>query len=155
MNRSVYLSGPISSLNWHEATGWRDDVKVKLGAHGIRALSPMRQKEFLKGVSSFSATCETEGVHHPLSTPRGIMTRDFHDSTVCDVMLVNLLGASRVSIGTMMELAWAFQKRTPVVCAIEDDRSNVHEHGMVSEALGYRVPTLGQAVDIVLSILVG
>jgi hypothetical protein len=35
------------------------------------------------------------------------MTRDRFDATRCDVLLVNLLGAERVSIGTMMEVAWA------------------------------------------------
>jgi hypothetical protein len=86
-----------------------------------------------------------------LSSNRGIITRDRWDATRCDVLLVNLLAAPRVSIGTVMEIAWADSKRIPIVCAME--AGNVHEHGMVLEALGYRVPTIEQAVHLVKAIL--
>ena len=151
MNRRVYLAGPISRLDYAGATHWRDHAKLRLAVQGIDGMSPMRAKEYLKDVQSFSPDCN-EGAHKALGRPRGIMTRDFYDATNCDVMLVNLLGAKTVSIGTTMEIAWAYQKRTPVVCAAEDE-GNVHEHAMISEALGYRVPTLDEAIDIVISIL--
>lgn len=80
------------------------------------------------------------------------MTRDFYDCTTCDILLVNLLGAKSVSIGTVMEIAWAYQKRTPIVLAIESE-GNIHEHLMIDEARGFRVPTLQEALDVVVSIL--
>jgi nucleoside 2-deoxyribosyltransferase len=152
MNRRVYLAGPISGLDWQGATDWRFHAKQRLAQFSIDGMSPMRAKEFLKDVRSFSPTCDSEGSHNALAKPRGIMTRDRYDATTCDVLLVNFLGAQSVSIGTVMEIAWADLKRTPIVCACEDD-GNPHMHAMISEALGYRVPTLDEAIDIVISIL--
>jgi hypothetical protein len=80
------------------------------------------------------------------------MTRDRFDATRCDVLLVNLLGAERVSIGTVMEIAWADLRRTPIVAVMEE--GNVHEHGMVNEAIGFRVTTLDEALNIIKSILI-
>jgi len=80
------------------------------------------------------------------------MTRDFNDCSTCDVLLVNLLGASKVSIGTVMEIAWAYQNRTPVVVVMEQE-GNPHEHAMIREAIGFRVHTMGEAIAVVRTIL--
>lgn len=153
---TVYLAGPISGLDFNGATDWREYAVTWLDNRGIKGLSPMRAKEYLAAVESdvgFSATCEEYGHISPLSSPRGIMTRDRFDATRCDVLLVNLLGAKKVSVGTVMELAWADLKRTPIVVAIEPDGSNVHEHAMVNEAIGFRFPTLEAALVGVRAVL--
>jgi hypothetical protein len=80
------------------------------------------------------------------------MTRDRFDATRCDVLLVNLLGAKTVSIGTVMEIAWADNVRTPIVVAMEA-KGNLHEHAMITEAIGFRVPTLEEAIDVVKAII--
>lgn len=151
---TVYLAGPIAGLGYTEATDWRDQAIQFLDDCGIHGLSPMRAKEYLQHVErdvGFSATCEEYGHLSPLSGPRGIMTRDHFDATRCDVLLVNLLGARKVSIGTTMELAWAYQCRTPIVCVME--AGNVHEHCMVTEAIGFRCGTLDEGLHVVRSIL--
>jgi hypothetical protein len=83
-----------------------------------------------------------------MASDRGIITRDFNDATTCNVLLVSFLGATRVSIGTVMDIAWAFYKRTPVIAVMEASR-NPHEHMMLAEATGYRVATLDEALAIV------
>lgn len=151
MNHTVYLAGQISGLNYAGATEWRDDVIRQFEEVGVKGLSPMRCKEYLAGMVDLDKNCVEYGAINCLSSPRGIMTRDRFDCTRCDVLLVNLLGADRVSIGTVMEIAWADLSRIPIVCVMEP--GNVHEHAMVGEALGYRVHTLQEAVDIVKAIL--
>lgn len=154
---TVYLAGPISGLNYDGATGWRDAVIADLAAAGIKGLSPMRAKEYLRDAydaqGGFSATCVEYGHLSCLSGPRGIMTRDRFDATRCDVLLVNLLGAERVSIGTMMEVAWADLCRTPIVAAMEVNGKNPHEHAMLNEAIGFRCGSLEEAVHVVKAIL--
>jgi nucleoside 2-deoxyribosyltransferase len=150
--KSVYLAGPISGLSYVEATDWRKEAKLHLKHVGIEALSPMRCKEFLAGLGKLTGTGEEYTHMHPLASSRGVMTRDYYDATHCDVLLVNLLGAKIVSIGTVLEIAWCFQKRTPIVCVIEP-KGNIHEHIMIQEALGYKVPTLEEGIDIVKAIL--
>jgi nucleoside 2-deoxyribosyltransferase len=155
MTHTVYLAGPISGLGFDGCTEWRDSVIAILAEVGIKGLSPMRAKEYLRhaydAVGGFSATCEEYAKLSPLSGPRGIMTRDRFDATRCDVLLVNLLGADRISVGTVMEIAWADLCRTPIVCAMEP--GNIHEHAMVGEAIGFRCSSLGDAVHVVKAIL--
>ena len=144
---TVYLAGPIAGLNYAGAVNWRAAAIADLAAVGIKGLSPMRAKEYLRDVREFSADCQSEGIVNILSTPRSVMTRDRFDATRCDMMLVNFLGAQRVSIGTCMEVAWADLKRIPIVCVME--AGNVHEHAMIDQALGWRVDSLVEALHLI------
>ena len=63
----------------------------------------------------------------------------------------DLLGAERVSIGTVMEIAFAHAYRKPVVAAME--KGNAHEHAMLCEAIGFRCATLEEAADVARAIL--
>lgn len=150
--KSVYLAGPITGLSFGGCTDWREAVRRDLLNSDINGFSPMRAKEYLSALTTISGTGEEYAHMSVMSTSRGVITRDRYDSTHCDVVLVNLLGAERVSIGTMIELGWADSVRTPIVCAMEP-KGNVHEHMMVSELIGFRVPTLEEAVDVIKSIL--
>lgn len=144
----VYLAGPITGCDYEGCTDWRETVKAALAPAAIKAVSPMRGKEYLKSIGTISGTGEEYAHLGPISLPRGVMTRDRWDATRCNVLLVNLLGASRVSIGTVMEIAWADLSRIPVICVMED-QGNPHEHMMISEAIGYRVNNMEQAVHII------
>lgn len=149
--KSIYLAGPITGLTFDDADEWRVKARDFLAKHDIAGMSPLRGKSYLQTLGELSATCVQEGNAGLLSKPRSIMTRDFYDATTCDVLLINLLGATKVSIGTMMELAWAFQCRTPVVCCMEE--GNVHEHAMVNEAIGFRVSSLEEGLAVCVAIL--
>lgn len=150
--KTVYLAGPISGLSYRGCTEWRHAAAADLQAHGIAALSPMRGKEYLSHLEAISSDGRDYAHLGVLALPRGVMTRDRFDALRCDVLLVNLLGARHVSIGTVMEIAWADARRTPIVCAMEDT-GNPHEHMMISEALGFRTPTLTEALHVVKAIL--
>ena len=144
----VYLAGAISGLSFDASEDWRLTAQQLLADIGIDGYSPLRRKDFLKGRDSIEGFYDIS----PLATARGIMTRDHNDVKTSDALLVNLLGAERVSIGTVMELAFAYIYRIPVVLVCEED--NIHwKHPFVQEAIGYRVDTLQDGVDVVGSIL--
>ena len=149
---TVYLAGPITGLDFKGATDWRRSVAADLATAGITSYSPMRCKEYLAQCGTLSGHGREYGKLGTLSTPRAVMTRDRFDATRCDVLFVNLLGADRVSIGTVMEIAWADLSRTPIVCAIAP-HGCPHDHMMITEAIGFRVPTLDEAVAITKAIL--
>jgi nucleoside 2-deoxyribosyltransferase len=157
MTKRVYLAGPISGLNYEGAEDWRKYVKgqIETGArYPVQALSPLRAQEHLREIGVFTDHgTETERFQCPMSTPRGLTVRDRYDAMNCDVLFVNLLGAKKPSIGTIMEIAWADAQRTPIVVAIEDDGSNPHEHAMINETIGFRCTSLDQAINVTKSIL--
>src|SRR5688572_22571722 len=103
----VYLAGPISHCSYGGCTGWREYVQKELADVGIEAVSPMRGKEYLSHLQSISPGGQDYADLSVLSLPRGVMTRDRFDTMRCDAVLLNLLGADRVSIGSMIEVGWA------------------------------------------------
>lgn len=152
MKPKIYLAGPIAGLDYAGANTWRRRVKDELKEHGIESYSPMRAKEYLSKVSNFAKDCTPYGAENVLSSNRGITTRDRWDATRCDLLFVNLIGATAVSIGTICEIAWADLKRIPIVCAMEPE-GNPHQHGMIMEMLGFRVPSLSDAIEITKAVL--
>ena len=145
---SVYLAGPITNLSYDDATDWREYCKRSLAEHGITALSPLRGKQYLGGEVNIADKYDK----FVLSTERAINARDFYDVTNRDVLLVNLLNAKRVSIGTVMEIAWAFAARKLVVVVMEEN-NNLHDHSMIRQCTDYRVTNLDEALAVVRSIL--
>lgn len=145
----VYLSGPISSLSYDKAIGWTNYAKDQLSDHGIVGYKPLRGKEFLKDVTEMHAMGYSV---NPMSTPKGVFARDRYDVESSDAMLINLLDAQRVSIGTMFEMAWAHMLHVPMVLIMEDG-NNMHEHIFVTESAGHRVNNIDDGISLIKSIL--
>ena len=150
MHKTVYLAGPITYLDYAGAVNWREHAIRYLSP--IRGLSPMRAKEFLSDVKEFTMNGDAYKAVNVLSSNRGIMTRDHFDVMNCDVVIANLLGADRVSVGTVMEMAWCHTYRKPLIAVMEPE-GNPHDHGMVNEAIGYRVDNLEEGLDIAKAVL--
>ena len=153
MSKRVYLAGPITGLGFDDAHDWRQQVVEDLAEVGIEAFSPMRHKEALKGLPTISGTTEEYEHLGPFARQKGILTRDRYDCTHADMIIMNLLGAQRVSIGTCVELGWADAFRVPVVMVIEP-AGNVHEHCFTRELCGFRVERLEEAVAVVKAVLI-
>ena len=145
---TVYLAGPITGLSYGAATDWRQWFFRQLLPHPIHGMSPLRGKYYLEGESEIKAAYQDS----VLSNARAITTRDYFDVKRASVVVVNVLGAERVSIGTVMEIAWAKAFQIPVILVIEDD-GNIHDHGMIQESIGFRVNNLEDAVALVKVIL--
>ena len=146
----VYLAGPIAGNGYKTVTNWRIDAAIRLSP--IKTLDPMRAKSFLKG--------ETEDVHNyqrttvvenALGSSKGITARDRMDVMSCDVVLMNLLGAQTVSIGTMIEVGWADAFRKPIILII--DENNPHLHPMVMEMAGFIVTNMDEAIEVIKALL--
>jgi nucleoside 2-deoxyribosyltransferase len=144
MKHYVYLAGPIAGSTYGEATEWRDLMAESLNSDKIECLSPMRGKAFLAKETTISAG---QYVHNAMSSEKGINRRDFFDCTRASCVLINFEGAKRVSIGTCMEIAWAFQARIPVIVVTGDDV--LHEHCMINDCVTYKVKTLLEARRLV------
>jgi nucleoside 2-deoxyribosyltransferase len=145
MKPKVYLAGPIAGQTYDQTVGWRAFVIQELKKHGIVGLSPLRNKTYLKELDTMPDTYD-----HPLSTSRAIMTRDHFDCHRSDAVLAYLPEAGKRSIGTVMECAWAYAYRKPLVVVMKDD--GIYDHPMIREAAGYLVSDLNVAVGILVSL---
>lgn len=152
MSKNVYLAGPISGLTYDECTAWRDQASHELIPCGIECFSPLRKKSFLRDYGKLE-----QSYNHVLSTDAGIMTRDHNDVQRADCLLVNLLGCTpegtgRVSVGTVMEMAWAWDRRIPVVAVLEK-AGNLHDHPMIRRTIGFRVESVEDGIAVVKALL--
>ena len=155
-NPKVYLAGPIAGCEYDAAIDWRDEAARWFHLREIITLSPMRAKSQLAGGVISHDFRNYNGIGYgPFYTSQGIMTRDFNDVKTCDVALVNLLGSKRISLGTVMELAWMYAFRKPVVIVIEPSTVSVYKaHPMVGAALGaLQFPSLMQGINGVCTVL--
>ncbi len=142
----LYLAGPITGVSFDGCTDWREYVSGRLPAH-IKGVSPMRGKKYLSKEKEVKDAYEDQ----PLSSSKGITCRDRFDTGRCDMLFVNFLGATKASIGTVMEIAWADMLRKPIVVVMEKD--NIHSHSMIRESVGFIVPTLDEGIQIATAVL--
>jgi nucleoside 2-deoxyribosyltransferase len=149
----VYLAGGIAGLVGSETVEWRHAAARALGIRGIECLNPMRCKEALAAQPMISSNFHDYENRGPFFTSKGIMTRDSTDVRRSDALLVNLLGLTKPSLGTIMELGWAYILNKPVVVAIEATGNPHDNHPMIHEAMPFRVETLDEAIDAVATIL--
>lgn len=136
MKHTVYLSGPMGGCTVEEMTVWRKYVESKLNSENVVCTLPTR---------SFTKT------HTPHETDRWINRRDFFDCTRASVVLVNLLGMKTLSIGTIMEIAWAYQKQIPVVVIVEPD--GPQNHPMMKDSITQEARTLDEGIAFVKELL--
>ncbi len=133
----VYLAGPITGTVQADVRPWRQYVSEKL-QEDIVALSPMRDS--VDTTDDFPLTIEK------LRHGKGVVSRDRFDVGRCDLLFVNLLKASRVSIGTVGEIFWADAYRKPVILVMESTNQNPHFHLMLLELAAWRFDTLDEAI---------
>jgi hypothetical protein len=142
----LYCAGPITGVSYGESTDWREYVASKLPPY-IKAISPMRAKQYLAHEKTIRDSYE----EHPLSSQKGITCRDRMDVMRCDMVLVNFLGATKISIGSVMEIAWADAWRKPIIIVMENN--NIHSHAMLREVAGFIVTNLEEAIAIAIAVL--
>lgn len=123
----LYLAGKISGYSYDEVVGRIETQKALLWMYEV--LSPMTGKEALRNELEFKAKDYNLA---PVATNHAIFERDKWMVSSCDVVLADLTETNRVSIGTVMELAWAslLGKHTVVVM----EQENIHRHAFVLEA---------------------
>lgn len=149
MNSSlVYLAGPISGCTYGECVDWRKAFPDGLPP-SIVCLSPMRGKEYMAKMPRIETDKYEDWV---LCSDEGIMARDFFDCNRADVVIFNMLGATRVSIGTVMEMAWAYARKIPKIFIMEK-KGCLHDHPMIRRCIDFHVQTIDDAKLVLRAIL--
>ena len=86
-----------------------------------------------------------------MSSVNGINVRDYNDCKTSAAIFVNFLGCgTKVSIGTVMEIAWGRAFQIPVVIVM--DENNVHKHSMLTFG-NIVVNSVEEGVDVITQLL--
>lgn len=179
MDYLIYLAGPITGLDWKSATQWRKYLIEKFkdastGRINYIALSPLRGKEYLENETDIKDSYED----YRMSTPKAITERDLNDVRRSDLIIVNFIGAERVSIGTVLEIGAAKALNVPIILVIEDPtevpianesitlsdnqttnvtylttKKNMHDHSMIRESSSIIASNIDEAYEFAIHLL--
>ena len=124
----IYLAHPIGGLDYSNIMDYYYGAETVLQAAGYQTLCPMRGKAYLRNEKEL----RPDGYQQPVSTNHAIIERDLWMVQQSNIVLVDLSGAKAISVGCMMELAWAHLLRRHTIVVMEE--YNVHRHAFVLEA---------------------
>jgi len=143
MKPRIYLAGACAHLTWEEAMAWRLEVAPRLEAMGYDVVMPLAGEKALAGTGKLLSPLGEHGVRG--CDGQTIFWRDMDLLGGCDYVLASLLGAKRVSVGTVWELAvaWARVDRPIAVVIMEPD--NIHRHCFIEQGCQV-VETVEQAL---------
>ncbi len=135
---TIYLAGLISTEK-PESINWRGVARLWLRRLAldedkeVLILDPMRGKHDLKDATP------DKGLTDPRFTSTDIILRDYSDVMHADIVLANLndFGSDRPLVGTLMELAWAWEHRKIVIAVCDDKEQLMHSHPFVRSAVSH------------------
>jgi hypothetical protein len=136
MKQFVYLSGPMGGCSFKEMNDWRAEAAEKLNSQTLMCLNPTR---------SFTETSV------PKETDKWINRRDYFDCVRAQCLLVNFKGMKHISIGTVMEIAWAYQNHIHIV--LVGDPDGPQNHPMLKDSITHEVTTLDEGIAAVKELL--
>jgi len=136
----IYIAHQISGLGGQEVIDYFENTKTILQALGFQVFSPMTAKGYFRNEIKFKEH-GYEGL--PVSTNHAIFERDKWMVSQADVVLTDLTGMKRNSIGCTMELAWASLLGKHTIVVMEKD--NPHRHAFILEAGDIIFEQLGEA----------
>jgi len=141
----IYLAHPINGLTYDEVFSYYNSTKDKLKKY-FTIMSPMTGKEELRVETEYKAY----GYESPIASNHAIIERDRWMVENSDIIFVDLINSDHVSIGCMMELAWAHQLGKHTVIALQ--KENIHEHAFVLEAADIRYETYEDAIEYLINL---
>lgn len=146
MSKSIYLAGPIGGLNKGEANNWRDDTIVSLANMGMRGISPLRCEPLIGERYNVTGYLDPK-----FGTDRAIASKNLLDVQSCDLTLCHfpqdLTDAYGVSLGTVVELAWAKALNKPTILVSTHER--LTKHPVIGACAGWILPTLDDALEVI------
>mgnify|MGYP001560191080 CR=1 FL=1 len=109
---TVYLAGPIAGLTQSQATTWRDEAAKVLAGNGIQALQPIIP--IAVGNYVIPALADETRI-----APLEIFNVDMELLNEADVVLVGYPTGPRLSVGTAVEVGYAYAQRKPIVIWVQ------------------------------------
>lgn len=138
----IYIASPISGLTSEEVFDYFDGTERKLRLCGFDPYSPMTAKDYLRG----EVRMNPQGyARHSASTAHAIYKRDKWMLSSSDVVFVNLLNGTEISIGCMFELAWADMLGKHVV--VVSNGEPPYDHAFVKQAADIVFTSLDGALE--------
>ncbi len=134
----VYLVGPITGYSFSEVAQWRREFCAD-PPEGTIGIDPLRRRPEL----ATSEVIAGEYPTHRLASKDGILAQNKFDVSRSKAILANFLNKDRLSLGSVIELAWAFQQWKRIVIAME--KGNPHDNSYIRSIANVVAETVDDA----------
>ena len=145
---TVYLGKPMSGHLYEWVKEYLLPKSDALKKAGCRVIHPLTGKPYFKADEVFKKSGYTQ---FPPSTDHAICNKDYWGVSISDIVLMDLSGVDKISIGCVSEMAWAYALRKIIVLVMEP--GNIHEHAMINHEQSIRYHTIEEAMDYLLKLV--
>ncbi|MBI1309327.1 MAG: hypothetical protein GC129_05730 [Proteobacteria bacterium] len=132
---SLYLGGAFAQYNPQEVTTRQAEVEALLHP-SITVHKPKHQGSYPKNLTNVEAT---------------LTQRDMLMVRAADLLILDCLGADKISRGSVLEMGWASAMGKPFILIAEE--GNPHIFNMSQSLTRFIVPSRKHAADIANSLL--
>jgi len=136
----IYTAGFIQGNKIEQCSGWRKKIRKYIEELdiGIVVLDPLNKKDF--------SSITDDGLKSS-TPPHAIVHRDRMSIKASDLIIANMdrFGEQRTNVGTICELAWAFQLGKPIIM-ITDEKQYI-EHPFLSYFASAIFPTIDKMLE--------
>lgn len=140
--RTAYLIGPMTGLTFADCREKFERLEHAVRHAGLDVLQPMQGKH-RSDDALVTARGNAEGGP---SCDHAIYRKDAWAVEQADILLCDLTGHERVSIGTCFELAWGARAgKLIIIVGLEDDTPM--DHAFIHGASSLRFDRMGEALD--------
>lgn len=143
----VYLAGAIAGLTEKEAKDWRRYVANELSKHMVTGVSPLRCEPLV------GERYEVVYDDPRFGSGRAIAAKNEFDTRNCDFALVYLPKpppGGRLSIGSIIELAWAHAFNKPTILVTDDPV--IWDHPLTDACASWKLRTLDEAIEVIVGV---
>ncbi len=138
----IYLAHPMTGLTGEGVCDYYTNIAFQLDRLGYFVMHPLTAKGNLENVGKIKAHGYKA---NSLTRDHAIQKRDSWMVRQADVVLVDLLNTTSVSIGCVSELAYASMGGKHTVVVMEE--GNIHEHAFIFQESDVLYETLDEAVE--------
>ena len=136
----VYLAFPMTGRSVGETREYVEETANELREMGFEVLSPLIGTECLTDEEILKTNYED-----PVLSDKAIVRRDLWLLKKADIVLVDFGKAEKVSVGCVVETAWAYLLGKHVVSVLP--KNSVHDHPFLREASDVIFGTLDEALE--------
>jgi nucleoside 2-deoxyribosyltransferase len=120
----IYLAGYINNEVIDKCVEWRKQIALYFNSNPkwqgvISFLDPLNGDD-MKNITEEGLKCSLPG--------KALIHRDYNSIRSADLIVANLdtFGEDRPIVGTVFELAWAWEFKKPVIVITDDDKYKFH-----------------------------
>lgn len=142
MDLTIYLACSISGQNTDNIENYYLQTESILTKLGYNIFHCYQAKN---GIKPNTIMSKQELFHDPTLSDTAILYRDNWMVRKADIIFANLLNTKNVSIGSVAELAWAWDHHKHIVLCMQED--SMHNHAFIRAMSPIRYNTFDKCIN--------